>query len=245
VLSIFNVNTGEKTMNGLEKIPTGRDQWVERQKKYNLASKNIIGILGANLSLFVCILLPMLLIGFIWTDVGAPELGIGLVSDGVVTVALFITGELLMMNVGADGGKLDNDYQEAKGIYTSLTARVNELGTMLLHVFCEWQIDIEYHEAVSARLKALMLTKEEWHKLKDRPYKELESRYGKRKAKAILAINGIEPIELNEAVLMYEDEVINNPSGSDADGMRFLPNAFLVIDPDKYELPDDRPPISN
>lgn len=49
----------------------------------------------------------------------------------------------------------------------------------------------------------------------------------------------------SSTVLMYEDEVINNPSGSDADGMRFLPNAFLVIDPDKYELPDDRPPISD
>lgn len=34
----------------------------------------------------------------------------------------------------------------------------------------------------------------------------------------------------SSTVLQYDGEVINNPSGSDADGMRFLPNAFLVLD---------------
>lgn len=32
----------------------------------------------------------------------------------------------------------------------------------------------------------------------------------------------------SSTVLSYKDEIINNPSGSDADGMRFIPNAFLV-----------------
>jgi len=38
--------------------------------------------------------------------------------------------------------------------------------------------------------------------------------------------------------------VLNNPSGSDRDGMRFLPNAFLVVDPETYEPPKDRPPYN-
>lgn len=33
----------------------------------------------------------------------------------------------------------------------------------------------------------------------------------------------------SSTVLYYDNEVVNNPSGSDADGMRFLPNAFLVM----------------
>lgn len=50
----------------------------------------------------------------------------------------------------------------------------------------------------------------------------------------------------SSAVLMQNDVVLNNPSGSDADGQRFLPNAFLVIDPDNYNPPTDRPPyLSN
>ncbi len=34
----------------------------------------------------------------------------------------------------------------------------------------------------------------------------------------------------SSTVLSYKDEIINNPSGSDADGMRFIPNAFIVVD---------------
>ncbi len=48
----------------------------------------------------------------------------------------------------------------------------------------------------------------------------------------------------SSTVLYYTEEggVMNNPSGSDSDGMRFLPNAWLVIDPETYHAPADRPP---
>ncbi len=48
----------------------------------------------------------------------------------------------------------------------------------------------------------------------------------------------------SSTVLYYEDQVMNNPSGSDADGMRFLPNAWLVVDPETYEPLKDRPPYT-
>lgn len=48
----------------------------------------------------------------------------------------------------------------------------------------------------------------------------------------------------SSSVLYHVDEggVVNSPSGSDRDGMRFLPNAWLVVDPEGYEPPQDRPP---
>ncbi len=48
----------------------------------------------------------------------------------------------------------------------------------------------------------------------------------------------------SSTVLYYTEKggVMNNPSGSDRDGMRFLPNAWLVIDPETYTPPTDRPP---
>ena len=51
----------------------------------------------------------------------------------------------------------------------------------------------------------------------------------------------------SSTVLYYTKEggVMNNPSGSDADGMRFLPNAWLVIDPETYTPPTDRPPYDD
>lgn len=48
----------------------------------------------------------------------------------------------------------------------------------------------------------------------------------------------------SSAVMMQNDVVLNNPSGSDADGQRFLPNAWLVINPDTYTAPTDRPPYN-
>ena len=34
----------------------------------------------------------------------------------------------------------------------------------------------------------------------------------------------------SSTVLSYKDEIVNDPSGSDKDGMRFIPNGFIVID---------------
>jgi hypothetical protein len=193
-------------MNELEMLPEKKDKWSAFQKKYNNTSKGVVSIVGANISLFICILLPLFLIGFIWTDFGAPVFGISLLSDGIVTVALFIIGEMMMMRVGADGGKLDAEYTEARKAFTTLAEDVNKLGTMLMMVFCEWQIDVEFNQAITARLRALRMTKEDWEKVKDMKYSDLCKIYGRKKAKDIHALNCLEPVELNEAILMYDDD---------------------------------------
>ena len=94
----------------LEKIYPNKKRWEDRQRDYNISSKNLVQVIGSNITIFVCLLLPVLLIGFIWTDFGAPQIDIKLLSDGIVTVALFIIGEILMMSIGATGGKLDDEY---------------------------------------------------------------------------------------------------------------------------------------
>lgn len=192
-------------MPDLEMLPGKKDKWSDFQKKYNNASKGIVSIMGANITLFICILLPILLVGFIWTDFGAPEIGVSLVSDGVVTVALFIIGELMMMRVGADGGKLDQEYISAKKEFASIVERVNKLGTELMTVFCEWQIDIEMKQAIATRLKALRFTQADWERVKDIKYAELRKKYGRKKMRLISEINRLDPVDLNEAILMYDD----------------------------------------
>lgn len=196
-------------MNELELMPgnSKKDKWSDFQKKYNNASKGIMTLIGSNISLFICVLLPVLLVGFIWTDFGAPEIGVSLLSDGIVTVVLFTIGEIMMMRVGADGGKLDADYIAAKKEYTSLIEMVNGLGTIFMSIFCEWQIDMEYKQAFASRLKALRFTQADWEKVKDLKYSELVKKYGSKKARNIVALNRLEPVELNEAILMYDDTV--------------------------------------
>lgn len=192
-------------MSELERIPEKKDKLTNFQENYNTTTKTLVHILGTNLALFICILLPIFLIGFIWTDFGVIAFGYKYISDGLITVALFVIGEVMMMRVGADGGKLDAEYLSAKNDFSSLLTEVYKVGTMFMSVFCEWQIDVELEQAIATRLRPLRLTREDWEKLKDTPYRELKKTYGKNKAKKINAINQLEPIDLNEAILLYDN----------------------------------------
>ena len=192
-------------MSELERIPEKKGRLTDFQEKYNTTTKTLVRILGTNLALFICILLPIFLIGFIWTDFGVITFGWKYVSDGIITVALFIIGEMMMMRVGADGGKLDAEYISAKNDFASLLSRVNEVGTMLLPVFCEWQIDLELEQAIATRLRPLRLTREDWAKMKDVPFSELKKTYGKKKALRIVALNRLEPIDLTDSIILYDN----------------------------------------
>lgn len=192
-------------MNDLERIPEKKDKLTEFQTKYNSTAKGLAHMLGTNIALYICVLLPIILIGFIWTDFGVPEIGIKYVSDGIATIALFMIGEIMMSKVGADGGKLDNDYISAKKEYGGILDKVNEAGTKYLCMFCEWQIDLELSQALTTRLRSLRFTRKDWDSLKDMPYKELQKKYGKKRAKKIAELNQLDPIELNEAILLYDN----------------------------------------
>ena len=209
-------------MSELEKIPEKKDKLTNFQEKYNFTSKGIVHIIGTNIALFICTLLPILLIGLIWTDFGMPTFGVKFISDGIVTVALFVIGEMMMMRVGADGGKLDADYITAKKEFTDISKKVYDVGTMFMHVFCEWQIDVELDQAIVTRLRYLRLTRADWEKIKDIPYEELCQKYGRKKAKKIMELNKLEPIELNEAILLYDNGNVNSRGGVPMSGEAYI-----------------------
>jgi len=193
-------------MNELERLPEKESGFIDFQKKYNISSKNIVHIIGTNISLFMCILLPLLLIGFIWTDFGMPTFGIKYITDGLVTVATLVIGEITMMRIGADGGKLDAEYVGARKAFLDLVDKVNTLGTAFMAVFCEWQVDVEYEQALTARLRALRLTRADWDYIKPMTFEELKKKYGRQKALQIATLHRLEPIQLNEAILLYDSE---------------------------------------
>ena len=193
-------------MSELERLPDKESKrWSDAQRDYNISSKRISRIIGTNITSFVCLLLPILLIGFIWTDFGTPQVGLKLVSDGIVTVALFIIGETMMMRVGSSGGMLDAEYLSARKEFDSLVSSVNEVGTMLMSVFCEWQIDSEMKQATAIRLRYLRITQSEWEKVKDMKFSELRKKYGFKKARKIRELNRLEPMELNDAMLLFNN----------------------------------------
>lgn len=213
-----------------ERIPEPKDKLAEFQKKYNTASKSTMKLLGENIAIFVCMLLPIILIGFIWSDVGTPALGLNLIPEGVVTVTLFVIGEMMMAKIGADGGKLDSEYICAKEEFNKLVAGVHNIGTSFLNIFCDWQIDVELEHAVSTRLRALYMTRSEWNEIKDKSYTELKAIYGSKKAKCIAALNGLEPIELNEAILLFDNAAEGFARGGvPISGERYIHNPYRSL----------------
>lgn len=189
----------------LEKIPERGTKFSDLQGKYNSTSKTVAQRLGTNIALYICILIPMVLIGFIWTDFGTPQISIKYVSEGIVTVALFFIGETMMMNVGTGGGKLDKEYTDARDEFKNLLDEVDDIGTILLSVFCEWQIDVELMQAIVTRLRPLHLTRADWDKVKDMSFRELKQEYGRKKAKKIRKLNRLDPVELSEGLLLYDN----------------------------------------
>ena len=193
-------------MEELERIEQATDKVADFQKKYNVSQKKISYIIGKNLTLFVAMLLPLLLVGFIWVDFGAIIFSPKMLSDGILTVAMFIAGETLMTVIGTEGGKMDTDYENAKAEFDSVVTEVSKVGTMLLGVFCDWQIDVEMEQAISFRLKMLRMTPKMWSEVRHLPPDQLERRFGKQKTKKMIEILNLTPIELNEAILLYNGE---------------------------------------
>lgn len=206
----------------LRKIDTKKKKWTDRQKDYNISSKNLVQIIGSNLTLFVCLLLPFLLIGFIWTDFGVPTLDVRLMSDGIVTLALFVIGEILMIQIGATGGKLDDEYVTACNEFDRLVKEAHKIGTMFMSVFCEWQIDNEIKQATATRLRYLRFTKDEWDKIKDMPYKQLVKKFGFKKAEKIMELKHLEPVELNESLLLFNNGDALSRGGVPLSGEEFI-----------------------
>lgn len=191
------------------------------QKQYNSKSKQIVHVLGTNIALFICIILPFLLVGFVWTDFGFPKVSVHFISEGLVTIALFFIGEVMMMRVGSDGGKLDQDYISEKETFEEILSSVNKIGTMFIPVFCEWQIDVELEHAIAVRLRQIRMTRTEWESIKDMEFKELAKKYGRKRAMRIYALNRLEPMELDEGVLLF-DKGDTSRGGVPISGEEFL-----------------------
>ena len=191
-------------MEELEKIQEAEDRFTSFQKEYNTNSKSVTHILGRNIKFFVVCLLPLILIGFVWTEFGGVIFQLHTIFDVIFTVALFTVGEILMTSIGADGGKYDPEYVSARLELNDIIKEVSTIGTLFLGVFCDWQIDLELIQATRFRVRMLKMTPKQFDQIKELSHDQLVNKFGRKKAKKIQAIIDLEPIELNEAILLFD-----------------------------------------
>lgn len=185
----------------MEQIKSREDKMKER----NTRQKNLAKMIGQNLSLYICIMIPVILIGLIWTDSSLPKLGWGLLGDAILTVALLIIGERSMINVGVNGGKLDDEYLETLSRFREIVANVKKIGVLMLDPFCDWQIDLELRRAKQTRCRRIGIKFHDYQeKYEGKPFDELVKMVGAEKAAQIQDINNLKPIDLNPDLLLTE-----------------------------------------
>lgn len=191
-------------MKELERLEQAADRVTDFQMNYNQKSKNVAYIVGKNLTLIVCMLVPILLIAFVWTDFGAIVFQAKMITDGIVTVVLFAVGQIMMERLGADGGKMDTEYRDARNEIDKLTFEIGKIGTRLMGVFCDWQVDCELEKATRFAARQLKISPKQWERIEGMSYEDMVKEFGENRAKKIQAIKDLPPIELNEAILLYD-----------------------------------------
>ena len=177
----------------------------EKMKDYNEKQKNLAKTIGQNLSLYICIMIPLLMVGLIWTDAGLPTLGWSLVGDAVLTVALFVIGERSMLTVGITGGKMDDEYLDVRKTFRGIVSKVRSVGVLMLDPFCDWAIDQELIHAKKTRLRRIGIKYPDYKdNYEDKSFEELKELVGLEKAVKIAEVQKLKPIDLNPEMLMTE-----------------------------------------
>ena len=185
--------------------PPSIERMQERQKIRNDKSKYWAAVIGQNMSLAVCFMIPVFLVTLIWTETTLPSLGASLATETFLTAALFIFAEWSSINVGIPSGKLDDDYLASKEAFALKKASVKARGILKMGVFCDWQID---EELLAAKKTLCRKLKIDWKQYKNEmahmSEQELIETYGKIKGREIAHINKLEPIELTPELILGE-----------------------------------------
>lgn len=193
---------------------TREEEKRERNKIHNERQKKTARLIGENLVSFILIVVPLLLIGFVWTDPGLPKFNITLIYDGGISIALFIIAEVCTASIGVEGGKQDDDYINIHKDYLSLSERLRQRGIALMDTFCLWQIDLEFDHFMRRKCKKLRVDYDEYNdKWSKMSLKDITDERGKYFAGKIELLNRIEPISLSTELLMTDGKVNENGRG--------------------------------
>lgn len=216
----------------MRKIENSRDF---REKRHNENAKKIAKTITQNLYTYLCVAIPIMMVLTIFTDFTLPEIGWNLLGDGIITVALMVCGERLMVKLGAFGGKLDDDYEEARKRYKEAKAEAKKRMIALMMPFCEWSIDQEYERAQRAYCARIRIKFEKYQEeYADKSLEELKKILPLEKAIHVDRINKLEPIELTPDMLLYNCSRYNDRrdikiSGEDYEYKKIYGKKGLII----------------
>lgn len=223
---------------------------TERQKEHNDRQKRIAKVVGENFATFGLFAVMVLMIGSIWTEFGIFTDWQKFLSEALVTIVLYILADFYAASLGTLGGKLDDDYVKNHEEYLTLRQTVRNAGVVLMDMFCDWQIDVEYEYYIRRRCKALKIDYKEYvekyskmsleelsdmftHKGEEKPKFKITRpistgiavyKYAKQSddAKNIFYLRSIQHIELTPELLLTDGRVRNKRGGVSMSGEEYV-----------------------
>ena len=194
-----------------------------KQKDFNNKQKYFVKLIGDNLASYACVLIVILLIGFIWTDIGISLSWTEFLVDSLISVVLFIVAEYLTSKLGTNGGRLDNTYIKIHKEFLALRQTVIDAGISLMERFCESQIDVEYESYIRKKCKAYKIDYNEYvEKYSKMTLTELQKLFNKSGALAIVTLNQTARIELTPDMLLTDGKVRGERGGIPVSGEEYI-----------------------
>lgn len=194
-----------------------------RQKEFNHKQKTFLRLVGGNLAAYACVLIVVMLIVFIWVDIGFKIDPTKFIVESIVSVILFIAGEYLTSKMGAPGGRLDEHYVKAHNEYLETRKTVLQQGVSRMNEFCDAQIEEEYDRYIRRKCREYRLNYDEYvKKYSKMRYKELKKIFKRKFALAVFALNKARRIELTPNMLMTDGKVRGERGGIPISGEEYV-----------------------
>lgn len=234
-----------KNKNDVFKGPTKDEYKRFKQKGHNERQKRFAKSVGENFASFALLAILALVVGSIWTEARIFTDWNKFIGDAVVSVTLYILADICASYIGTQGGKLDDDYIRLHGEFLELRNRVRTAGIVLMDMFCDWQIDVEYEYYLRRRCKDMKIDYKEYMELyHGKTPEELQAMFplekldesgvktklfaGVRnvktssKAAKVFALNQIEHIDLTPDILLTDGKVKNHRGNVSMSGEEYI-----------------------
>ncbi len=173
--------------------------------------------LAKNLAYLFCLMSPIAVIGAVWFDI-TPVVALRTVYGGIPLLAAFIMAERVMMDIGRDAGKRDDELLAVREAYHTLREIVIRQGTAGLGDYLSQEIADELEITRRTACRKLGLNYHTYlENYAGKSRSELKSAFksdtnatlkervdNRVRVAKILAVNRISPIELSEDMLLCD-----------------------------------------
>ena len=211
----------DKKTDGLPE-PTKEELKRYQQKELNKRQKSVAKMVGENLASYACVAIIIVLISFIWTDIGLNIHLTSFFTDAAVTVVLYVLADFCMTKAGTNGGKLSDDYINLHGDYLKLRKQVVESGITLMEGFCEWQAEREYESRMRKLCKRYKIDYEAFENFYSKArIEDLQGKLTKSEIAKVVALRQIDRIELTPDILLTDGKVKDERGGIPISGEEY------------------------